>query len=173
MNNLLSYEEITKDIMANRKFQRIAHESHHGITRMEHSQRVARNVYKLAVKLGLDYESATRAALIHDFFTNDEFLCIKGLGCGVIHPDIALANANQEFELNEIEKNAIAAHMFPLNTTLPRYKESWLLTLVDKGVAIYEYSANKFSYRKVTSKVGYACSLLAIMAYYLLTKEMR
>jgi len=173
MNNYLSYEELTKDIMANRKFQKIALESHHGITRMEHSQRVARNVYKACIKLKLDYVSATRAALLHDFFTNEEFICFRFLGCGVIHPEIALANANQEFELNEIQKNMIESHMFPLNTTLPRYKESWVLTGVDKAVALYEYMANKFSYKRVTKKFGYACSLFAIMVYYLLTKEIR
>ena len=168
-----SYEDLTKDIMANRKFQKIALESHHGITRMDHSQRVARNTYKVCVKLGLDYESATRAALVHDFFTNEEFICFKYLGCAVIHPEIALANANQEFELNEIEKNIIESHMFPLNTTLPRYKEAWVVTLTDKVVATYEYLTNKFSYRRVTKKLGYTFSLLGIMAYYLLTKEMK
>ena len=96
----MSYEEITKDIMANRKFQRIAQEKHHGITRMEHSVRVAKYVYKISKNLNLDYVSATRGALLHDFFLTKEYLNTKGLACGVVHPYIALANANQYFELN-------------------------------------------------------------------------
>ena len=35
--------------------------------------------------------------------------------------------------------------MFPLGKTLPKYKESWILTLVDKSVAIYEMSRFKLS----------------------------
>ncbi len=42
MKNDKSFDYISKDIMANRKFQKIAYESHHGITRMEHSIRVAK-----------------------------------------------------------------------------------------------------------------------------------
>ena len=169
----MSYEEITKDIMANRKFQRIAQEKHHGLTRMEHSVRVAKYVYKISKNLNLDYVSATRGALLHDFFLTKEYLNTKGLACGVVHPYIALANANQYFELNEIEKNAIEAHMFPLNTTLPKYKESWILTAVDKGVAIYECFAYKFSYANLRSNVSNYFLLAFLVSYYFLTKEVR
>ena len=41
-------------------------------------------------------------------------------------------------DLNEIEKNAIESHMFPMGKKIPKYKESWLLTFVDKIVATYE-----------------------------------
>lgn len=169
MKNDKSFDYISKDIMANRKFQKIAYESHHGITRMEHSIRVAKNVYKISKKLKLDYESATRAALLHDFFTNDEFGSNHGLIQGVVHPDIALQNAKGEFSLNAIEENAIEAHMFPLNTKVPKYKESWVLTAVDKTVAIYEYFANKFSYTKITNIVNGKLNLAVIMAFYFVT----
>lgn len=169
MKNDLSFENISKDILNNKKFQKISYETHHGITRMEHTLRVSRNVYKVSKKMGLDYESATRAALLHDFFINDEFVSNLGLVQGVIHPDIALANAKGEFEINAIEENAIVAHMFPLTMTLPKYKESVVLTLVDKAVAIYEYFTYKFSYTKVTSKVNAAVSLSAIFLFNILT----
>ena len=133
----ISFEYISKDILKNRKFQRIASESHHGITRMEHSLRVARFVYKISKKLNLDYVSATRAAILHDFFTNEEFGENHGLIQGVVHPHIALQNASGEFELNDIEKNAIEAHMYPLCCIMPKYKESWVLTATDKIVAIF------------------------------------
>lgn len=171
MKNEVSFEYIAKDILENKKFQKISLESHHGITRMEHSLRVARMVYKLAKKLNLDYVSATRAAILHDFFTNKEFGSHHGLIQGVVHPDIALANAKGEFEVNDIEANAIEAHMFPLSKVMPKYKESWLLTAVDKTVAIYEQALYKFNYKKVTSKIGYGISLMGILAFNILTME--
>ena len=169
MKTNLSFDDIAKEIIKNEKYLKIKNESHHGITRYIHSMRVARNVYKVSKKLNLDYVSATRAAILHDFFTNEEFGSNHGLIQGVVHPDIALANAKGEFKLNKIEENAIAAHMFPLCMTLPKYKESWVLTLVDKAVAIYEYASYKFSYTKVTGKVSTALSLSLIFAFNVLT----
>ena len=67
------FDTIAKEFLENDKFMRIQNENHHGITRYEHSMRVARNVYKLSKKLNLDYISATRAAIVHDFFVNEEF----------------------------------------------------------------------------------------------------
>lgn len=169
MKNDISFEYISKDILKNRKFQCIAHESHHGITRMEHSLRVAKYVYKISKKLKLDYVSATRAAILHDFFTNSEFGENHGLIQGVVHPDIALQNAKGEFKLNKIEENAIETHMFPLNAKMPKYKESWVLTFTDKAVAIYEYLSYKFSYTKLTSKVNGKLNLAVILSFYLIT----
>ena len=164
-----SFDKIAEEFLINEKFQRISNESHHGITRMEHSMRVARNVYKISKKLNLDYISATRAAIVHDFFTNEEFGVNRGLIQGVVHPDIALANAKGEFKINEKEANAIEAHMFPLSTVLPKSKEAWCLTLVDKGVAIYEYGANKWNIKRLVSPVGYACALAFIYIMNFLT----
>ena len=165
MKNNLSFEYISKDILKNRKFQKIAYETHHGITRMEHTMRVAKYVYKVSKKLNIDYVSATRAAMLHDFFTNDEFGDIRGLSKGVVHPHIALQNAKGEFSINKIEENAIEAHMFPLNMKLPRYKESWVLTLTDKVVAIYEDFCYKFNYTKLIHKLN----LGVILAFYIIT----
>ena len=169
MKTDISFDDIAKDIINNKKYQKIKLETHHGITRYAHSMRVAKYVYKISKKLKIDYVSATRAAILHDFFTNEEFGSNHGLIQGVVHPDIALTNALGEFELNARERNAIEAHMFPLCMTLPKYKESWLLTLVDKAVAIYEYASYKFSYTKLTGKVSTAISLFAIFAFNILT----
>ena len=43
-----------------------------------------------------------------------------------------------DFGLNKIERNMILAHMFPLNLTLPRYRESVLLCTADKLCALRE-----------------------------------
>ena len=163
------FDTIAKEFLENEKFMRIQNENHHGITRYEHSMRVARNVYKLSKKLNLDYISATRAAIVHDFFINEEFGINHGLIQGVVHPDIALANAKGEFKINEIEANAIEAHMFPLSTCLPNSKEAWCLTAVDKAVAIYEYATNKFSVKRISNPVSYAVCLVFIYIMNIIT----
>lgn len=169
MKNDLSFDHIAKDILKNKKFQKISNETHHGITRMEHTMRVARNVYKISKKLRLDYESATRAAILHDFFINNDCDTNHAFVQGIIHPEVALANAKKEFGVNAIEENAIVAHMFPLSKTIPKYKESWVLTLVDKVIAIYEMACYKFSYTKVTSKLSWTLSLTGIFLFNVLT----
>ena len=54
------------------------------------------------------------------------------------HPRIALNNAKDLFELNEVEQDIIIKHMWPLTIMLPTYKESYIVTLVDKYCATYE-----------------------------------
>jgi uncharacterized protein len=167
-----SYKSLEKEIMSNKKYMLLNQESHHGLTRLEHSLRVSRNVYKVSKKLGLDYVSATRAALLHDFFFNEEFESNRGLIQGVVHPDIALANASGAFKLNDIEKNAIVSHMFPLSTVLPKYKESWVLTVVDKIVAIYEYGLYKFNpvnLKGYLKYLSYSVCFLFILAINFIT----
>lgn len=169
MKNDISFETISKDILSNKKFQRIKTQRHHGITRMDHTLRVAKYVYEISKKLNLDYESATRAALLHDFFIDEEYGDIKGASKLVVHPDIALVNSKGEFEINAIVENAIQSHMFPMNKTLPRYKESWVLTAVDKGVALFECLVYKFSCVKVTRQLKTQMNLAAIMLFYVIT----
>ena len=152
----ISYDDIEKEILSNNKYHVLDFEYHHGITRLQHSARVSRYVYKISRKLDLDYVSATRAALLHDFFTNEEFGTNHGLIQGVVHPDIALANACGEFDLNEKEKNAIESHMFPLSVVLPKSREAWVLTAVDKVVAIYEYSSYKFNPKNAVKTLKFA-----------------
>ena len=54
------------------------------------------------------------------------------------HPRIALTNACDIFDLNEIEKDVILKHMWPLTIRLPKHKESYIVTFVDKYCATYE-----------------------------------
>ena len=42
------------------------------------------------------------------------------------------------------EENIIVSHMFPLGEVKPNCKESWMVTLVDKLVALYECGTYKF-----------------------------
>ena len=117
---------------------------HANISCYKHCMQVAYYTYIVCKKLHLDYVSATRAALLHDYFTESDFNGVTGIKKGVVHPMIAYNNACKDFYVNELEKNVIVSHMFPLGKVIPKYKESWVVTLVDKGVATYELSKYKF-----------------------------
>ena len=138
MQDNISFNEISENIINTHKFNELKSESHHGLTRYTHVMRVSKFTYKITKKLHMDYISATRAALLHDYFTSKDVDNIKEFKKLNIHPSVACKNALLEFDLNEIEKNAIESHMFPLGKKLPKYKESWILTIVDKFVATYE-----------------------------------
>ena len=140
-----AFEIIIKDILNNDKFKKMDNELHHGLTRYNHSLRVAKTTYKCTKALGLDYVSATRAALLHDFYINTDFpknLPIIKLSN---HPTIALKNAKTYYDISKKEENIIISHMFPFCYVAPKYLESWVVSLVDKSVAIYEMYRYKLS----------------------------
>ncbi len=137
-NKNLEFEKIIKDIVDNIEFQQLDHELHHGISRYGHSIRVAKSTYNIAKKLGWDYEKVTRAALLHDFFLDSQLKDCNVLRTWCKHPLVALQNSVKYFELDDRQKNVISSHMFPSSKILPKYKESWLVTCVDKGVSFYE-----------------------------------
>ncbi len=138
-----SFDSIAEEIINSDKYQALKEENHHGLSRYDHSLRVARNTYRLSKKMKLDYVSATRGALLHDYFTNEEYRNTKGIKKYSMHPVIALNNAIREYKLNPIEENVIVSHMYPMGKVKPNCKESWLVSGVDKGVAIYECARYK------------------------------
>lgn len=140
----ISFDDIAESIIKTDKFNELKNESHHGLTRYMHVMRVSKFTYKISKCLGMDYVSATRAALLHDYYTSSDFDDITEVEKLNVHPIVAKANALKDFKLNEIEQNAIEAHMFPMGKALPKYKESWVLTTVDKSVATYEMTKYKW-----------------------------
>lgn len=138
-----SFDSIANEIINSDKYQALKSENHHGLSRYDHSLRVAKNTYRLSKRMKLDYVSATRGALLHDYFTNEEYRNTKGMKKYSMHPVIALNNAIREYKLNPIEENVIVSHMYPMGKIKPNCKESWLVSSVDKGVAIYECARYK------------------------------
>ncbi len=116
----------------------------HGKTScLNHCLNVSYKSYKLAKKLNLDYYSVARAALLHDLFLYDwhhrrkpkRFQDFHGLN----HPRIALQNATKNFTLSPKEKDIILKHMWPLTLRqIPKYKETVLVSVVDKYVSTKE-----------------------------------
>lgn len=138
------FEFIIQDITNNNNFRELDNEFHHGISRFGHSYRVAKGVYLLTKSLGFSsYIDATRAALLHDFYFNYQLEDKSERKKFIEHPNLAILNASKYYDLNKVQKNMIASHMFPTCKELPKYKESICLTLVDKLVAIYEMQRYK------------------------------
>ena len=135
---MVKFDIIAKDIIEKEKFQSLKNDPHHGLTRYDHVLRVAKNTYYVSKIFRMDYISATRGALLHDYFNDSDYNNTKGIKKGSIHPVIALNNARREYFLNKKEENIIISHMFPMGKVKPNCKESWLVTSVDKSVAVYE-----------------------------------
>ena len=116
--------------------------SHSDVTVYRHCIKVAFTAYTLAVRYRIrcDLHALVRGALLHDYYLYDWHNPDKGFRWhGLKHHRFALVNAEREFDLNDTERNIIAAHMFPLTFwSLPRCREAWLVTLADKKVAAEE-----------------------------------
>ncbi len=133
------YKEIVKDILRNNDFKKLYNIEHHGISRYEHLNKIAYYSYKIAKKLNMDYRSVTRGALLHDFYLDGNERSSKDKFTDTfIHPKKALDTSSKTFVLNEIEKNIIISHMFPIYPALPKYKESVLVNIVDKVIGCKE-----------------------------------
>jgi len=113
---------------------------HHGkYSCLDHCFHVSYLSFKICKILGFDYCSAARGGLLHDFFLYDWHNKRPPEGLhGFAHPKIALQNAEYHFELNNIEKDIIVKHMWPLTIVFPEYRESFVVQLVDKYCAIIE-----------------------------------
>ena len=140
----MTFREIKQEITSNQKYQSLKNDYHHGLNRYIHIMHVAKISYYISKFLKLDYISTTRGALLHDFFNEDEYLDKKGLEKPRIHPFLSLNNAKKYFNLNTKEQNIIISHMYPIGKIKPIFIESWVVTIVDKSVATYEYIRYKY-----------------------------
>lgn len=129
--------DIIEPIINNKEFQKTKNITHHGITRYDHSMRVAYISYKITKLMRLDYKETTEAALLHDFFTT-EVEYENGFSRLIKHPKYAVENAKKHFVINEKQEDIIKTHMFPITLLPPKYLESWIVDLVDDISAIYE-----------------------------------
>ena len=147
--DIVKFNDIANEIIKSDKFKSLDFDYHHGLTRYKHIMHVARGTYYISKMLKLDYISATRGALLHDYFNEEEYLDKKGLDMPRIHPFLALNNAKNIYDINVVEENIIISHMFPIGKIKPLFLESWVVTIIDKLVASYEYINYKFKDRLV------------------------
>ena len=131
-----------KEILESENMQKEKTFIQHGsISVFDNSVAVAVKCLKIAHNLGIpvDQKALIRGALLHDYFLYDWHESDKSHRLhGFTHAKKALQNAEKEYELNEIERNMIYCHMFPLNLRIPKYRESLILCIADKIVATKE-----------------------------------
>ena len=164
--------EVIQDIETNETVKQLHHFIQHcNTTRYEHCKEVAFFSYLLCKKYGLDYKAAARAGMLHDLFFYDWHNSKKELNlehCHAIeHPRIALKNAKELFDLTEKEQDIIAKHMWPVTFALPRYKESFIITFVDKYCATKEfiaYMAKKIHFKEMY-RFGYVLLSMLIIRF--------
>ncbi len=142
------FRAIIADILANEEFQKLRNFRHHTTSIYAHALTVSYLSYRVAKHLGLDYRAATRGALLHDFFLYDwrrdaDRPYENGMH-GFKHPMVALDNARKNFSLSTMEEDIIKKHMWPLTITPPRYRESFIVSFVDKYVASKEFAGVLF-----------------------------
>lgn len=144
------YLQIIDNIMKNDEFTKIENIKHHNTNRLNHSMKVSYYSYKIAKKLKLDYEDVARGGLLHDFYTDKISECEKVKDkiklFSTQHPKDAVNNSLTYFDLSDKEINIIETHMFPIDYKIPKYAESWLVSIVDKILSLGEVS-RKFSYK--------------------------
>ncbi len=145
MNNVKHYDIIYKygfDILNSKGMLLCKNYRQHGsISVFDHSIRVANLCILMAYYLPfkVNMKCLVRGALLHDYFLYDWH--VKDASHkwhGFHHAQKACLNAIRDFDLDEIEKDMIKKHMFPLNIHPPKYKESIILCLADKFSTINE-----------------------------------
>ncbi len=109
-------------------------------TRYRHCILVAYISFLLARKFHLDIHAAVRGAMLHDLYFESWPGSDKGtLSRWKTHPAAAKSNASV-FDLSTKEEDIIEKHMWPLTLAMPRYKESYVVSLADKLAAMMEGS---------------------------------
>lgn len=141
MINKKIYYDIYGEFYDVNKYRELKSIIHHGNNRLDHINRVAKLSFLVSKRMGLDYISCTRGAMMHDFFTIDDISKRNKKYNDFLkeHPKIALDNSEKYFEVNEVEKDIILSHMYPIVREKPLYKESKIVCMCDKIISIYEF----------------------------------
>lgn len=144
------FYKIVKYIINTPEFIKRKTYRHHGdISVYEHSVSVSKKAYEVARKINIQFGKqvfnevdVAVGGILHDFYYNDytkdktkkPFFKQHGF----VHAGEALENSKKYFPnyLNKRIENIILRHMFPLNIIPPKYKEAWLITMVDKYVSL-------------------------------------
>lgn len=154
-DNKSIYYDIYSEFYNVNKFRELKSIMHHGDNRLNHINRVAKLSFWISKKLGFDYISCTRGAMMHDFFTKDDITKTNTKFNHFLkeHPFIALENAVKYFDINEIEEDIITSHMYPITRKIPKYKESKIVCISDKLVSLYEFLRFKLGITYVVAYV--------------------
>ncbi|HNX92620.1 MAG TPA: HDIG domain-containing protein [Syntrophomonas sp.] len=148
LNIKIEYRNCISDLTQNEMVRSLEEFTHHrNFTRLQHCLHVSYLSYLVCRKLGLDSQSAARGGLLHDFYFYDSHQVKPDRGNHYFcHPSIALENAARVFTLNEVEKDIIVKHMWPVTMSPPKYRESYVVMMMDKYCAageVAEYGSRR------------------------------
>ncbi len=144
-----SYYDCISDIIDDSRLEPLKEITHHiCTTRFQHCVNVSYYSYLVCRKLRLDCRGAARAGLLHDLFYYDrkEYNSMRVKGQpkhSAMHAGLALRNAGELTELNPKERDMIEKHMWPVTRPLPKYRESYVITVIDKYCAVLELCVPK------------------------------
>ncbi len=146
--------KIVEPILKNDEFQkRKLFPHHHNMSVWEHSILVSFKSYKVSKRFKVNSINCAIAGLLHDFYPwswmynealeeldNGKYLIEVWTKHplfkrhGFTHAKAAAENYIKYFPEYENKRitNSIKRHMFPLNIVPPRYKEGYIVTMVDK-----------------------------------------
>ena len=122
--------------------KRKEYEHHENESVFDHSLNVAYSSYLFAKKHNLNARDISIGGLLHDFYYNPWKNNTKHKPLfkkhGFVHAEEARDNAHLYFPqlMNQRIDNIILRHMFPLNICPPKYKEAWVVSLMDKKCSL-------------------------------------
>ena len=140
----LEYYKIIRPILLEAEMQKRKDYPHHiNESVYAHVIRVSYDCYRIGKFLHMDYKSLAIAGLLHDFYERPwqydqekkPFLQKHAF----THAKEAVENSKKIFGKEIVTpkiESIMITHMFPVNRRIPRNKEAWLLTLVDKADSI-------------------------------------
>jgi uncharacterized protein len=134
------YRSCVKDMIEHEKVKSMeGFIAHHDVDTLAHSLFVSYWSFIICKKMKMDYRSVARGALLHDFYLYDWHIpdVREGLH-GFTHPASSLTNAKKYFKISNMEHDIIIKHMWPLTILPPKYKETYVVILVDKICATLE-----------------------------------
>lgn len=121
------------ELLKNEKLFEMSGLKKHGyVDCMDHCLFVSYYSFITCKRLGLDYKSAARGGLLHDFYLYSKGSKEMPKMHRLKHPKIALDKACECFELSDKEKDIILHHMWPITLSFPKYRESYVVDMVDK-----------------------------------------
>ncbi|MCI8273381.1 MAG: HD domain-containing protein [Clostridia bacterium] len=159
--NIIEFYNITKKLLSNNLVQEMKkYRQHYSTSCYEHCVEVAYWSYLFCKKYNLDYIAVARAGLLHDLFLYDWRHSSKDLDewHAFAHPKIALKNAHSICHLSEKEQDIIVKHMWPVTLfQLPKYKESYIITVTDKLSALKSFYSyyKSFIFKKKLLRYAY------------------
>lgn len=165
---------IVKDVLSSDEFQRRKLFPHHvNCSVWDHSIQVSYDAFRVAKRLNADERVCAIAGLLHDFYEHAyiynkeleevdfEYVKLSRIKKsffkkhGFTHAKEAAKNYIKYFpELeDEVITDCIKCHMFPLNKKAPKYKEGWIITLIDKKNSFGEViNVKEFVLARINSK---------------------